>query len=258
MLMALGAASSLWDTLQSLAASNSSSTQSAGAGQTASGPFALSGSFTGPAAPSTPSAPPSGTPSSNQISPQTMSALLDAQSQTGSSGTAATLSPSQALQDLFYTIDANGDGSISQQEFENALGAGGTNVAAADKVFGELDTNNDGSVSIDELKSALQGAGAHHGGHHHHMHASAAGSADGSNSSSTDPDNTDPLLQALAASTGTTNSSSTGTSSTSSVTPADPSQLTPISLSASTYNMIEKMMQSGAQAFATAPLSVSI
>ncbi len=258
MLMALGAASSLWDTLQSLAASNSSSTQSAGAGQTASGPFALTGNLTGSAVPSTPSAPPSGTPGPNQISPQTMSALLDAQSQSGSTGTSTALSPSQALQDLFSDIDANGDGSISRQEFENALGAGGTNVAAADKVFGELDTNGDGSVSLDELKSALQGAGGHHGGHHHHMHASATGSADGSNSGSTDPDNGDPLLQALAGSTLTTNSTSTSTSSTNSVTPVDPSQLTPISLSASTYNMIERMMQRGAQAFATPPLSVSV
>jgi hypothetical protein len=126
MFVALGAASSLWDTLQSLAASKSSSAQSAGAGQTASSPFGLTGS----AAPSTPSSPPSGSPGSNQISPQTLSALLDAQSQTGSSNSAASLSPSQALRDLFSTLDGNGDGSVSKQEFENALGAGGTNVAS--------------------------------------------------------------------------------------------------------------------------------
>jgi hypothetical protein len=258
MLMALGAASSLWDTLQSLAMSNTSSTQSASTSQTASGPFALTGPLTGSAAPSTSSAPPSGTSGSNQISPQTMSALLDAQSQSGST-TTASLSPSQALQDLFSDIDANGDGEISQQEFENALGAGGTNVAAADQVFNQIDTNGDGEISLNELQSALQGAGGHHGGHHHHMHAAGStDSGDGSNSGSTDPDNTDPLLQAVAASTGTTNGSSTGTSSTSSVTPADPSQVTPISLSASTYNMIEKMLQGGGQTFASAPLSFSV
>ena len=60
-----------------------------------------------------------------------------------------------------------------RSEFENALGAGGTNLAAADDVFGKLDANGDGSVSLDEMKSALQGAGHH--GHHHHMHASASG-----------------------------------------------------------------------------------
>jgi hypothetical protein len=248
MLIALGAASSLWDTLQSLAASNASSTQSAGTSQTASSPFSL----TGPAAPSTPSAP-SGTTGSNQISPQTLSALLDAQSQTGSTGTAS-LSRSQALQDLFSDIDANGDSEISKQEFENALGAGGTNVAAADQVFNQIDSNGDGEINLNELKSALQGAGGHHGGHHHHA-ASSTGSADGSDSSSTNPDNTDPLLQALAASAGTTS----GNSSSGSIAPSltfDPSQLTPISLSASTYNTIEKLIRSG-QALATAPLSVS-
>jgi Ca2+-binding EF-hand superfamily protein len=243
MLMALGAASSLWDTLQSLTGSNPSSTQSAGGGQTASNPFALSG----PAVPATTSAPASGSGGSNQISPQTMSALLDAQSQAGATGSTASQRPSQALNDLFSSIDGNGDGSISQQEFENALGAGGTNLAAADKVFGELDSNKDGSVSLDELKQALQGAGGHHGGHHHHMHA-----ANGSSSSSTDPDNTDPLLQAL------NSNSSTGSNPTaSSLTTVDPSQVTPISLSTATYNMIEKMLQSGTQAYATAPLSVS-
>jgi hypothetical protein len=246
MLMALGVASSLWDTLQSLATSKTSSTQSAGGSQTASDPFALTGSAT----PSG-STPPCGTGSSNQISPQTMSALLDAQSQSGATGTTSSQSPSQALQDLFSQIDANGDGSITKQEFENALGAGGTNVAAADKVFGELDTSGDGSVSLDELKSALQGAGGHHG--HHHAHAaSSAGSADGSSSSSTDP-----LLQALDAALNSASSASSSTSS-SSLTPADPSQVTPISLSASTYNMIEKMLQRGGQSSANAPLSVSV
>jgi hypothetical protein len=242
MLFALGAASSLPETLQSLTASKSSSTQSAGTGQTASNPFAL----TGPAVPS--STPALGTGSSNQISPQTMSALLDAQSQAGTTGATAPVSPSQALQNLFSDIDANGDGSISQQEFENALGAGGTNLAAADKVFGELDSNKDGAVTIDELKQALQGAG----GHHHHMHA-----ANGS-SSSNDPDSTDPLLQALNASSNANSSSGSSSATTSSLTPVDPSQITPISLSTSTYNMIEQMMQRGAQAYATAPLSVSV
>jgi hypothetical protein len=252
MFMALGVASSLWDTLQSLAASKTSSSQSAGGNQTPSEPFALTGSATSSA-----STPPSGTGSSNQISPQTMSALLDAQSQLGATGTTASQSPSQALQDLFSTLDANGDGSVSKQEFESALGAGGTNVAAADNVFNQLDTNGDGSVSLDELKSALQGAGGHHG--HHHMHAaSSTGSADGSSSSSTDPDSTDPLLQALNAALNSASSTSASSStSSSSLTPADPSQITPISLSASTYNMIEKMLQRGGQSFANAPLSVS-
>src|SRR5215475_11128896 len=115
-----------------------------------------------------------------------MCALIAAQ---GDTPNTAPTNPSDALQDLFSQLDANGDGSITKTEFENALGAGGTNTAAADKVFGDLDSNGDGSVSLDEMKSALQGAGGHHG-HGHHMHAHGAGGAggdDGSSDTSNDP-----------------------------------------------------------------------
>ncbi len=44
-----------------------------------------------------------------------------------------------ALKDLFSQLDADGDGQISKTEFESALGAGGTNLAQADDVFGKLD-----------------------------------------------------------------------------------------------------------------------
>jgi hypothetical protein len=134
-----------------------------------------------------------------------MEALLAAQSQ--STSASAPTSAANALQDLFSQIDGNGDGSITKSEFENALGAGGTNTAAADDVFGKLDTNGDGSVSLDELSSALQGA-AGKGGHHGHHHvASSSASAD---SSSTDP-SSDPLLQALQA--GSSTSSGNGLNS---------------------------------------------
>ena len=66
--------------------------------------------------------------------------------------TSASADPSSALQDLFSQLDANGDGQISKSEFENALGAGGTNLAQADDVFNKLDTNGDGSVSLDECR----------------------------------------------------------------------------------------------------------
>ena len=56
--------------------------------------------------------------------------------------------------------------------------------------------------------------------------------------------------------TASSTSGSSGTNS-NSLTPANTSQITPISLSTQTYNMIEQMMQRGAQAYATAPLSVS-
>jgi hypothetical protein len=182
MMFALGAAGSLIDALSSLGSSKSSSaTKSEGQSQDAN-PFDLGGgtqtqAFTGS----------SSTARGPSISPQTMSALIEAQSQSGATSTAPTDS-SDALKDLFSQIDADGDGSITKKEFEDALGAGGTNVAAADDVFGKLDSDQNGSVSLDELKSALQGAGHH--GHHRHAHAaSSSTSADGS----TDSTSTDPL-----------------------------------------------------------------
>ena len=60
------------------------------------------------------------------------------------------------MKDLFSQLDADGDGQISEAEFENALGAGGTNPARADNVFSKLDQNSDGSVSLDEMTSALK------------------------------------------------------------------------------------------------------
>ena len=59
------------------------------------------------------------------------------------------------MQDLFSQIDTNGDGQITKSEFENALGAGGTNLAQADDVFNKLDTNGDGTVSLSELSSEI-------------------------------------------------------------------------------------------------------
>jgi hypothetical protein len=251
MWFAIGAATSLLQSLTS-GASQTSSTTSAGQSQGASNPFDLGSTSPGPAnAGFTPV-----TGGGSQISPQTMSALIGAQEQSGSTSSAPT-SRSAALQDLFSQIDGNGDGEISKSEFENALGAGGTNVAAADNVFGQLDSNGDGNVSLDELKKALEGTGGHG---HHHMHASASSSTDGSSDSSSTGGSNDPLMQALAASS-TTSSNAGNNNPTSSVAPIDQSQLSPISMSASSYNAIEAMIQRGAQAFAASAsnaLSVNV
>jgi hypothetical protein len=256
MMFALGAAGSVLDGLQSLISSkSSSSTTSANPGQGATDPFAIGAGTQGSGTATTGFS--AGTSAWTQISPQTMSALIDAQSQSATTSTAPT-NPQDALKDLFSQIDANGDGSINKSEFESALGAGGTNLAAADDVFSKLDSNGDGSVSLDELKNALQGAGGHHGGHHHvQAGGDAGGSGDASSADgSTDP-NADPLLQALAGASSTSVSNSDG-STTTSITYADGSKVSLTTPAASTistsssnatssYNWIEQMIQRQAQ-----------
>jgi hypothetical protein len=180
-----------------------------------------------------------------------MSALLAAQSQSTNATGSTTSASSDPLQKLFALIDGNGDGKISKSEFENALGAGGTNLANADSVFGKLDKNGDGDVTLDELKSALQGAGGHH---HHHAASSGDASGDGSGSKGSG----DPLAQALAGASSTSVTNADG-STTTSLTYADGSKVTmtsavPSTASAaatSSYNFIEKMIQRESQALSS-------
>jgi Ca2+-binding EF-hand superfamily protein len=245
MLLALGAASSVFDALKSLTSSKSSSPQTTGLIQDSTNPFDVSGSP--PTQVPGSSAPSFGPGSGSQISPATMSALLDAQSQS-STGSAPT-SRSDALKDLFSQIDTNGDGQLSKTEFESALGAGGTNIAQADDVFGKLDKDGDGNVSLNELASALKGKG-----HHHHHTADSSSATDGSSS--------DPFAQALqgASSTSVTNSDgSTTTSLTyadgSKVTMTSPAATTASSTATSSYNFIEQMIQREANAISTSASS---
>ena len=253
MLLALGTVSSALDVLQSLTSSKPSSPQSTGFGQGATKPFDFPGN--GPATGS--STPPPWPGGGSQISPATMSALLAAQSQSSAgSATTAPIGRSEALKHLFSQLDANGDGQISQSEFESALGAGGTNIAQADDVFSKLDKDGNGTVSLDEMWSALRGKGH---SHPHHV-AGGSGGADGSSS--------DPLLQALQGTSSTSVTNSDG-STTTSVTYADGSKVTMTSPAATTapstatssYNVIERMIAREAQAIAssaTASLPVSV
>jgi hypothetical protein len=280
MLFALGAAASALDALQSLTSSKSKSPQPTGFDQSSTNPFDITTSST-----QTGSQPPVvGGAGFTQISPATMSTLLAAQGQASTATTTSTASttsastdPSSALKDLFSQIDTNGDGQISKSEFENALGAGGTNIAQADDVFNKLDANGDGSVSLDEMSKALQGAGGK-GGHHHHHVADSDGSnstsgtsgtsGTSSSSSGAGGSNSDALLQALngASSTSVTNSDG---STTTSITNADGSIITMTSPAATTssssatasYNFLEQMIQRAAQAIssgANASLSMSV
>jgi Ca2+-binding EF-hand superfamily protein len=245
MLLALGAASSAIDALKALTSSKPPSP----ANQDAANLFAFSADASASAGSS--SGPGSGGAS---ISPETMSALLAAQSQSGSAAPAP-ISRSDALKDLFAQVDANGDGKITKSEFENALGAGGTNLAQADDVFSKLDKDGDGSVSPDEMAAALKGGKGHH--RHHHV---ASGSGDGTEN--------DPLMQALQGATSTSTTNADG-STTTSLTYADGSKVTMTSAASasasgaatSSYNFIEQMIAREAKAISsstTASLSVSV
>ena len=236
MFLALGAASSAIEALKALTSSKSSSASS---GQDASGLFDLPSA--GSAAPAGPNASSGG--GHSPISRETMSALLDAQSQ--SSVGSASKSRSSALQSLFAQIDGNGDGQITKSEFGEALGAGGTNLAQADRVFGKLDRDGDGSVSLGELASALKGGKGRHRPDH------AGGSGDGSNS--------DLFSRTLRGASTTTVTNSDG-SVTTSLTYADGSKVTMTSpasgssssAATSSYNFIEQMIQRQAQAVSSA------
>ncbi|MCA6110372.1 EF-hand domain-containing protein [Bradyrhizobium cenepequi] len=251
MLFALGAASSAIDLLKSLTSSKTSQAKPTGLTQDAASIFDISGATTAP----TSGAPDPGSAGSGAapIAPGTMSALLDAQSQTSTGSAASTMSPSDALKDLFGQIDGDGDGNITKSEFEDALGAGGTNLAQADDVFSKLDKDGDGNVTLDEMSSALKGASGH--GSHVHHHAGGGGG------------DTDGLMQALddGAKTSVTNSDGSVTTTT---TYADGSKVTATSAASassagaatSSYNFIDQLVQRQANAISaqtSASLSVS-
>jgi Ca2+-binding EF-hand superfamily protein len=185
----------------------------------------------------TPASSTNATPSGT-LSPATFNALLVSQD-------SASTGPTDALKDLFSQIDGNGDGKITKAEFEEKLGAGGTNVQAADNVFDKMDADGDGSVSLNEMAAALKGKG----GAQHAHHSGGGGGGGGA----------DALMQALqgASSTSTTNSDG---SITTTLTYADGTKLTmnqpalPTSSggASSQYNLVEKMMQRQTDALATA------
>jgi EF hand domain-containing protein len=248
MFFALGAASSAIDALKALTSSKSPA-PSTGVSQNSASPFAfMSSNASASIGPGTGSG---GTGS--PISPETMSALLDAQSQSSTGSTTASKSRHNALKDLFGQIDGDGDGKISKTEFEEALGAGGTNLAQADSVFGKLDQDGDGSVSLKELASALRPNNGHH--------------RDRDEASGSDGSGPDPVSQARQGATTTSVTNSDG-SVTTSLTYADGSKVTMTSpasgssssAATSSYNFIERMIQREAKAIssaATASLSVS-
>src|SRR5215472_18482097 len=80
--------------------------------------------------------------------------LLAAQAQ-GSTGAAGN-GLNQVAQNLFTQVDANGDGSITQAELEQAVTAAGGTTQGADALYAQLDPNNTGSVSEQTFAQYLQ------------------------------------------------------------------------------------------------------
>ncbi len=260
MLFGLGAVSSALNAIQSLTNSKSSSpAHKAGSAQGATNPFAIDGAGSTPGGASSPV----NSGRYPQISPETMNALFAAQSQSadGSASSNSTSSTSKgreaALKDLFSQIDADGDGKITKSEFEDALGAGGTNLAQADRVFAKMDANSDDSINLGEMTKAL--TSGRQGHHAQGADGSAEASGGGSESSS----------KASRGSTSTTTTNADG-STTTTVTYADGFKMSSTVPGAqrgsmangggnSPYDWFGQMMQRQAQAgSATASSSMSM
>ncbi|HLH98284.1 MAG TPA: EF-hand domain-containing protein [Xanthobacteraceae bacterium] len=65
-------------------------------------------------------------------------------------------SPTQIAQNIFSSVDTNGDGNITQTELEQAVTAAGGTTAGADALYAQLDPSGTGSVSEQQFVSALQ------------------------------------------------------------------------------------------------------
>lgn len=97
------------------------------------------------------------------FSPATLSALIALQGQQSSPGT------DPSLASVFAKFDTDGNGQISQSEFESAIGAN-ADTGKVDALFKKIDGNGDGAISQSEFAAAAQKAH----GHHHHMHGGLA------------------------------------------------------------------------------------
>jgi hypothetical protein len=198
MSMSVGTASNALSYLQSLLAQGTAGAGTAAATDPLS---SLLGSTSGAADVAASAPAPTGASASASFDPGTLAALLSLQDQSANAA--------QGPSSLFSKIDANGDGQISQTEWDTALGNAGVDQSSANALFTKLDTNGDGSISQSELGQAR------HGGGHHHMHASGG-------SSGSDSSGADALLSGTDASGTTTQTTANGDgSSTTTITYAD-------------------------------------
>jgi Ca2+-binding EF-hand superfamily protein len=142
----------------------------------------LPGASQASSAASTPSAQPTSDTSAAQFTSDTLSSLLAAQE--------APPSSSDVAATLIGTADTNGDGTLSLDEVEGALGQDTTSGAdALSQSFAKIDTNGDGQLSASELSSSLDAQNAASGAqnapsekaqraHAHHAHHAETSSTD--------------------------------------------------------------------------------
>jgi hypothetical protein len=137
-----------WQYLQSLLGAGSPTQQAGGAKKetTAFDPFAVLGNVQPSGGSGAPTPP---------FDIGTMSALIGAQEQSGTSGL------SQHQQKVFGKLDGDGDGMVTGAELNGAFGSG--NQKVADFVMSKLDKDGDGAISKDEFA-----AGTTRGGRRHH------------------------------------------------------------------------------------------
>ena len=70
-------------------------------------------------------------------------------------GSDASQSLSDILKKLFSQIDADGNGSISQSELQNAVTAAGGSTDSANALYAQLDPGNTGGISADTFTQFL-------------------------------------------------------------------------------------------------------
>ncbi|HEV8390418.1 MAG TPA: EF-hand domain-containing protein [Dongiaceae bacterium] len=83
-----------------------------------------------------------------------ISQLIGIQEVSGPSGGGAGGPPS-FISDLFSTIDADGDGSITKGELEDAVANAGGTAEEADALYGKLDPDDTGSVTEEQFAAAM-------------------------------------------------------------------------------------------------------
>jgi hypothetical protein len=171
--------------------------------------------------------PSSGGTSGPPFSLGAMSALIDAQEQSGSS---SGLSSQQ--QKVFGELDTDGDGSVTKAELENDFGT--SNKDLADAVFAKLDTNGDGSISQSEFGAGTTKT-AHSGHHHHHMAPPPSDSADGASGADGAEDPLSQLLSSNGSANGASSQSVSNSdgSTTTTITYADGSKVSMTSAASS-------------------------